>query len=51
MGQITKKLKKLVAQEDSYEVDSDINLAVDSISFRFALLGRERFSKINWGYN
>jgi hypothetical protein len=47
---ISNKLKRLTAEEDSEERNNEINLAVDSLSYRFAAMGKERRSSINECY-
>jgi len=48
LSHVHKKLEKLIEEErDSDDRDNELNLAIDSISYRFGATGKERKFNIN----
>lgn len=47
MVHVFKKVEKLVSIDESQEKNNELNLAIDSMIYRFGAAGKQRKSKIN----
>jgi hypothetical protein len=50
MLHVSKKIERLLLMEDSDDKNNELNLAIDSLIYRFGATGKERKSNINESY-
>ena len=50
LTQIHKKIERILTTEDNQEKDIELNLALDSLIYRFGTSGKQRKTNINEGY-